>query len=220
MRIRIQLFYLNADPDPGSQTNADRCGSADPDPGLAWKSQKVEFCMKNIIDKKKHNYHEGTKAFLKCRKPGLFVKIFFGQFQSSRIGSGSAFPIRILIQDCQMNADPCGSGSTTLLIRDENKCFGIYKVKLSSSAEFAVFYIGGCVPPSCLFLSFTTCLNWFTEKLLPTTVLPPFVFFYLILFIYRPLGIRQSSGARICKHLRSPGIDSASLCSLAGRYDK
>ncbi len=25
--------------------------------------------------------------------------------------------------------------------------------------------------------------------------------------------------ARICKRLRSPGIDSASLCSLAGRYD-
>ncbi len=26
--------------------------------------------------------------------------------------------------------------------------------------------------------------------------------------------------ARICKRLRSPGIDSASLCSMAGRYDK
>jgi hypothetical protein len=26
--------------------------------------------------------------------------------------------------------------------------------------------------------------------------------------------------ARICKRLRSPGIDSANLCSLAGRYVK
>ncbi len=30
----------------------------------------------------------------------------------------------------------------------------------------------------------------------------------------------QNSRVRICKRLRSPGIDSASLCRLAGRYDK
>jgi hypothetical protein len=31
-------FYVNADPDPGSQTNADQ---ADPDPGRTLKPQKV-----------------------------------------------------------------------------------------------------------------------------------------------------------------------------------
>ncbi len=30
----------------------------------------------------------------------------------------------------------------------------------------------------------------------------------------------RPSRDRICKNLRSPGIDSASLCSFAGRYDK
>jgi hypothetical protein len=42
LRILIQLFYLNADPDsdPGSQTNADS--------GLTLKSQKVEFLHENI----------------------------------------------------------------------------------------------------------------------------------------------------------------------------
>jgi|688.fasta_scaffold311301_2 hypothetical protein len=33
----------------------------------------------------------------------------------SQYRSGSAFPIRIRIQDSQINVDPCGSGSTTLL---------------------------------------------------------------------------------------------------------
>jgi hypothetical protein len=37
MRIRIHLFYLDADPDPGSQTNA----YPEPDPGQILKSQKV-----------------------------------------------------------------------------------------------------------------------------------------------------------------------------------
>ncbi len=48
----------------------------DPDPGKNLKSQKVEFYMKiflkQIIYKKKHTY-KGTRAFLKGRKPGLFV---------------------------------------------------------------------------------------------------------------------------------------------------
>jgi hypothetical protein len=35
-----QDFYRNADPDLGSQTNADPCGS---DPGPTLKSQKVKF---------------------------------------------------------------------------------------------------------------------------------------------------------------------------------
>jgi hypothetical protein len=34
------------------------------------------------------------------------------------------------------------------------------------------------------------------------------------------LGIKSRCRACICKRLRSPGIDSASLCSLAGRYNK
>ncbi len=73
MRIRIQLFYLNADPDPRSQTNAD------PDSGLTLKSQTIEFFLHKKYTYKvgKHTY-EGTKDILKGRKPGLFVN--FGQF--------------------------------------------------------------------------------------------------------------------------------------------
>jgi hypothetical protein len=52
---------MNADQDPGSQTNAD----PDLDPGQILLSQKVEFYMKNIF---KH-----TKAFLKGWNSGLFV---------------------------------------------------------------------------------------------------------------------------------------------------
>ncbi len=36
-------FYLNADPDQGSQTNANLDPYPDPDPGQTLKSQKVEF---------------------------------------------------------------------------------------------------------------------------------------------------------------------------------
>ncbi len=38
-------FYLNADPDPGSQTKI----HADPDPDQTSKSQKVDFYMKNTL---------------------------------------------------------------------------------------------------------------------------------------------------------------------------
>jgi hypothetical protein len=105
--VLILAFHLNADPDPGIQTNADL------DPGQILKSQKVEFFHENMLKvskrSKKHTY-EGTKAFLKGRKPGLFVN--FGQYPSS------AFPIRIRIriQDSQFKADPRGSGSTILLL--------------------------------------------------------------------------------------------------------
>ncbi len=40
MRIRIQLLDLNADPDPGSNTNRIY---VDPDPGQTLPSKKVEF---------------------------------------------------------------------------------------------------------------------------------------------------------------------------------
>jgi hypothetical protein len=36
------IFLVNADPDPGSRTNTDPCGS-DPDPGQTLPSQKAEF---------------------------------------------------------------------------------------------------------------------------------------------------------------------------------
>jgi hypothetical protein len=38
-------------------------------------------------------------------------------------------------------------------------------------------------------------------------------------FQYLVVGIVIRSRARICKRLRSPEIDSASLSTLAGRYD-
>ncbi len=37
MRVQIQIFYLNGEPDPGSQTYVD------PDPGQALPSLKAEF---------------------------------------------------------------------------------------------------------------------------------------------------------------------------------
>jgi hypothetical protein len=89
VEIRIDL-YADPDPDPRNKTNADPY--PDPDPGQTLKSQKV----------KKHTY-EGTKVFLKGRKPGSYVN--FGQFRCSWIW----------IKDNQFNADPCGFGSTTLV---------------------------------------------------------------------------------------------------------
>jgi hypothetical protein len=46
----------------------------------------------------KHTY-EGTKAFLKGRKPGLFIHLVI--FHAP--GSGSAFPVRIRVQEIQIN---------------------------------------------------------------------------------------------------------------------
>jgi hypothetical protein len=56
--------------------------------------------IKEVID-------EDIIAFLKRRKPGLFVS--FGQFLCSWIWI-RIFTIRIRIQDSQINKDPCGSG--------------------------------------------------------------------------------------------------------------
>jgi hypothetical protein len=44
--IRI---VFNADPDPGSQTNADLADVADPDPGQILSHKKLNFCMKNTV---------------------------------------------------------------------------------------------------------------------------------------------------------------------------
>ncbi len=74
-------FYHNAEPE--NQINAD----PDPDPGQTLKSQKVEFLHENMLKvrtiKDKKLSYEGTKAFLKGRKPGLFVN--FSQFTCSWI---------------------------------------------------------------------------------------------------------------------------------------
>jgi hypothetical protein len=58
---------------------------------------------------------EGTKAFLKGRKPGLFVN--FGQFPCywTRIRIPNT-RICIRIQDSQMNAEPDGSGSGSITL--------------------------------------------------------------------------------------------------------
>jgi hypothetical protein len=84
-------FYLNADPGLGSQTNAD------PDPGRTTQSQKVEIYLHKKIYLQlvitHTNAYEGTKAFLKGRKPGyLLILVSFDAF-----GSGSGFPMQIRI---------------------------------------------------------------------------------------------------------------------------
>jgi hypothetical protein len=92
----VPAFYPNADPGLGSQTNAD------PDPGRTTKSQKVEIFLHKKIYLQlvitHTNAYEGTKAFLKGRKPS-YLPIFFS-FDAP--GSGFGFPIQIRIE---INAD-------------------------------------------------------------------------------------------------------------------
>jgi hypothetical protein len=91
-------FYLkNADPDPGSQTNA----NPDPDPGQTLQSQKVES---RYIGNKAKKIYEGTKTFLKGRKPGQ------SQCSWIRIRITNTYP-----DPGQPNQR--GSGSSTVLIR-------------------------------------------------------------------------------------------------------
>ncbi len=83
-------FIVDPDPDPGSQTNAD---PPHPDPGKAFKTQKFKFLHEKYtkvgtITGLKITF-EDTKAFLKGRKPGLFV--IFVNFHAP--GSGSVFHI-------------------------------------------------------------------------------------------------------------------------------
>jgi hypothetical protein len=54
----------------------------------------------------------GTEDFLKDWNSGLLILV---KFLSP--GSGSAFPIRIRIQESKIYADPSGTGSTTLVSR-------------------------------------------------------------------------------------------------------
>ncbi len=90
------FFSLYADPDPGSQTNAD------PYPGQTLydtKSWIFIFYMKNYTCRSRKWVKKSTvptkveKAFLKGRKPGLLVN--FGKFPSSLLLDGCAFRIRI-----------------------------------------------------------------------------------------------------------------------------
>ncbi len=65
---RKPAFYLNADPDPGSQTNAD----PDPDPGQTLKSQKVKFLhekytLLKVGNRSKPNMYTKYKSPLKGR---------------------------------------------------------------------------------------------------------------------------------------------------------
>ncbi len=46
-------FYLNADPDPDPDPHPRGQTNADPDPCQKFKSQKVEFYMKNITEELK-----------------------------------------------------------------------------------------------------------------------------------------------------------------------
>ncbi len=120
---------------------------ADPDPDQTFESQKVEFLHEKYTQGrwkvKKHSY-EGTKAFLKGRKPGLFVS--FGQFPCSFI--------RIRIS----NTDPdprqhneCGSGSTTLLINIQYRYFTItnaFSLYLHRSFMVSFIAFSGATPSS------------------------------------------------------------------------
>ncbi len=45
--VQNSAFYINADPDPGSQTKSDPCRSGS---GQTFTSMKVEFLQKNILN--------------------------------------------------------------------------------------------------------------------------------------------------------------------------
>jgi hypothetical protein len=89
----LWIRYI-ADPDSGSQTNAD------PDPAKALKSQKVEFLHEKILKvsnrSKNIGTYEDTKAFSKGRKARFIYENFVnfhvpgpGSAVSIRYGSGS-----------------------------------------------------------------------------------------------------------------------------------
>jgi hypothetical protein len=74
---------------------------ADPDSGQALKSQKVEFLHEKYTEGQE-SHLRSYKSLLKGRNQ-VPLKILVN-FHAP--GSGSAFPIRIRIQDSRMNADP------------------------------------------------------------------------------------------------------------------
>jgi hypothetical protein len=83
MRIRIQgakPMWIHTNPDPN--------------PGQALELQKVEFYMEHILK-------VGNKS-----KNLVHTKVPNKAFKFHAPGSGTAFPIRIRIQDNKINADP------------------------------------------------------------------------------------------------------------------
>jgi hypothetical protein len=80
------------------QTTADPCKSGS-------CSLKVDFFYMKIILQvqvgkmlKKNHTYDGTKAFFERQNPGLFEN-FMANFHAPGSGSGTAFPIRIRIQN-------------------------------------------------------------------------------------------------------------------------
>jgi hypothetical protein len=80
VQIQIQHFISNADPDPdpGSQTSADPCGSV-----VRLQSPKVEFCVKKILKVNVENPGSGDfltlgsgMSFFRILDPERLVKIW------------------------------------------------------------------------------------------------------------------------------------------------
>jgi hypothetical protein len=95
---------LDTDPDPGKPN---QCGSRRAAPGQTFEPQKGKFYMKNILGNRSNNIPTKVQR----QKSRFICQVFL----DSGAGSESAVPIRIRIPDSQMNADPGGSGSTTLV---------------------------------------------------------------------------------------------------------
>jgi hypothetical protein len=117
---------FNADPDPAFISMRIRMRiriqgakpmriQADPDLDQTSESQKADFLHEkytfSTVCKRSKNIP--TKVQKRFRKEEIqFCLYILANFHAP--GTGSAFPVRIRIQDSKMNADPCGSGSTTL----------------------------------------------------------------------------------------------------------
>jgi hypothetical protein len=92
---------LNADPDPGSQI------SVGPDPGQTFKSQKLNFSMKNLV--LKVGKSKVQKTCLKGRKLGEFLWI--SMLLDLHPDPHSQYP------DLDSGRpNECGSRSTTLMV--------------------------------------------------------------------------------------------------------
>jgi hypothetical protein len=87
MRIRFELYYSNADPDPGSQTKGDPCGS-----GSDFNVLKLDFFSK-------------VQVFLKADKQDYYLILI------------NFYIFKLLDLDPHPDpgkSNQCGSGSTKL----------------------------------------------------------------------------------------------------------
>jgi hypothetical protein len=130
-------FFLGAD--PGSQTIPVRL-----------YHKKLNFYMKNMLkigngSKDIHTNYEGTKAFLKYRKPGLFVN--FGQYPCSWIRIRIHIPNTVPEKNLSWTPDPdpgvkkasdCG---LRIRIRDTDKKLAFGHFGLSWVSFLLVFGI-------------------------------------------------------------------------------